>query len=535
MPPTDLTTAPDTYVGSLDPATPAASLTPAAVTVADIGCTADQTLVAGEIGDLTVSLRNACAGAVSGIDGTLTVLSPGVSVLQAAAAYPDLAPGATGAGATPFRIRLDDAYPCGDPIRLRLDGTSNAGAFGFAFTVPTGMVVKDTLLLAEGFESVPTGLPAGWSHLQRKGVANPWEVSASLASAGARSVHCVDYPDTNWSRLDSPLFTVPPDADLLEVTFAVTYDMEAVGDGRQGYDGALLKIQVDGRDVLAGAFSTLFEGQYRTQIVRSSGDLANPLQDLAAWCGNTLPNFEPIRIQYPGLAGRSVRLVYEAGADGSMGGTGVYVDDVRVRALTLGCGACTAQPVLAVSPTGIVFPELRVGVEACTTVTVKNTGDGFLHIQSITGADPACRLDLSGLATELLPGDSTSFSACITESDVGPDTCEVHHRHRRRRRHGADRRARGHRGGGAPASPPHAAALAGSPQPVPLRHRDPLRGASGRPRRSRHLRRHRPVRAHLPRRRVACSRAVPALLGRPRRPRSARRQRRLHAAPALRR
>jgi hypothetical protein len=92
----------------------------------------------------------------------------------------------------------------------------------------------------------------------------------------------------------------------------------------------------------------------------------------------------------------------------------------------LGCGACTAQPALAVNPTGIVFPELRAGVEACTTISVKNTGDGFLHIQSITGADPVCAIDLSGLAAELLPGDSTSFSACITESDVGPDTCDVH-------------------------------------------------------------------------------------------------------------
>jgi hypothetical protein len=420
-----LTTAPDTYVGVLDPATPGVSLTPAGVAIADLGCIADQALVAGELGDLTVSLQNACAGAVSGINGTLAALSAGVSILQPASAYPDLAPGASSAGATPFRIRLDDAYPCGDPIRLRMEGTSNSGVFGFTFTVPTGVVVKDTLLLAEGFESVATGLPAGWSHIQRKGVANPWEVSADLASAGTRSVYCADYADTNWSRLDSPSFTVPPDADLLEVSFAVTYDTEAVGDGRQGYDGSVFKIRVDGVDVLAGAFSTLFDGQYRTQIVRSSGDLANPLQDLAAWCGNTLPDFEPIRIQYPGLAGRSVRLVYEAGADASVGGTGTYVDDVQVRAITLGCGACTAEPVLAVNPTGIVYPELRAGVEACTTITVKNTGDGFLHIQSITDSDPACGLDLSGLATELFPGDSTSFSACITESEVGPDTCEV--------------------------------------------------------------------------------------------------------------
>ena len=132
-----LTTAPDTYVGMLDPATAAVSLTPDEVIVADIGCTADQTLVAGEIGDLTVSLQNACTGAVSGISGTLAALSAGVSVLQADAAFPDLAPGTSGSSASPFRMRLADAYPCGDPIRLRLDGTSNSGVFGFTFTVPT--------------------------------------------------------------------------------------------------------------------------------------------------------------------------------------------------------------------------------------------------------------------------------------------------------------------------------------------------------------------------------------------------------------
>jgi hypothetical protein len=159
--------------------------------------------------------------------------------------------------------------------------------------------------------------------------------------------------------------------------------------------------------------------------VRGSGPQSNPLQDLAAWSGNTLPGFEAIRIRYPGLAGKTVRLIYDMASDITVGGAGIFVDDVVVRALDLGGGACSAAPALAVVPEPVTLPPAAPAVTLCETVTIHNPGDGFLDVLGVTGCgDPPFSLDLTGLDGEVFPGDSTAFQVCIT----GPyyaDSCTV--------------------------------------------------------------------------------------------------------------
>ena len=337
------TNAPDTYVAVRDTQVPRVSLPLGGVTVDDIGCTDDGVLVASEGAELSVVLDNGCASGLTDLFGTLSTTTPGVTLLNFTSAFADAGGGGATQNTDVLRLNMDEAYPCGERVDFRLTGDSDQGSFLVDFSLPTGVVVQDSLLLSENFDATPVGsLPAGWVHSQLKGVNNPWQVKSDYASSGSRSVACADYPDTNWSRLSSPAIAVPSNADLVEVTFSVTYDNEDVGNGRQAYDGALLKIEVDGSWKLAGSFSTLFEGQYRTQIVRSSGSLANPLQDLSAWSGNTLPDFEAIRIQYPGLGGHTIKLFFEMGSDGSVGGTGTFVDDITVRALDLDCGTCTS-------------------------------------------------------------------------------------------------------------------------------------------------------------------------------------------------
>ena len=417
---------PDAYVAVNDAEPTQASVLLTGTAVNDIGCNPDGFLTANELGELTLTLQNRCAGTLTGVSAVLSTGNPLVAVLDGTESWPSTAPLASGANTAPFRIRLDPGYPCGAAIDFHLAGTTDQGDFAFDFSVPTGTVVADSVLLSEDFEGTTSGLPAAWTWTQRKGVANPWAVSTAQAASGIRSAFCVDRPDTNWSRMQTPSYVVPGGADLVEVSFNVTYDNEEVGNGREGYDGALMKIRVGGSDVLAGAFSTLFEGQYRTQIVRSSGTLANPLQNLSAWSGNTLPNFEHIRVQYPGLAGKTIAVAYEMGSDGSVGATGTYIDDVEIHAITLGCGACSALPQLAVDPASITFNTVAAGSTECGAVTVRNAGDGFLVINSISGCDAGqFSLDLTGLSNEVFPGDSTSFQVCVTGNMLGPDSCSV--------------------------------------------------------------------------------------------------------------
>jgi hypothetical protein len=417
---------PDAYVAVNDAGPPQVSVLLTGTAVVDTGCNVDGFLTANELGDITLTLQNRCTGTLTGISATLSTGDPLVSVLDGTETWAPLASLASGANDTPFRIQLDPTYPCGTAIDLHLAGTTDLGDFDLDFSIPTGIVEADSVLLSEDFEGTTSGLPAAWTWTQRKGVDNPWAVSTDYAASGVRSMSCADLADTNWSRVQTPAYVVPGDADLVEVSFNVTYDNEAVGDGRDGYDGALMKIRMNGVDILAGAFSTLFEGQYLTQIVRSSGPLANPLEDLSAWSGNTLPNFQHIRIQYPGLAGMTIALAFEEGSDGSVGGTGTFIDDVEVHSIRVGCGTCSAVPVLAVVPSSITFTSVAAGSTECQPVTIRNDGDGFLELNSITGCDSGqFSLDLTSTSYEVFPGDSTSFQVCVTGNLPGPDSCMV--------------------------------------------------------------------------------------------------------------
>ena len=420
------TSAPDAYLAISDQTQPQAPLRLADVAVADSNCNTDGLIVAGETVSLTPTLASDALWWITDASATLSTTTPGVTILTGTTTFASVPALGTGAG-TPLRIRLDDTYPCGQPITLTLTGTSGSGDWLRDFTLPTGTEDGSAVLLAEDFDGVPAGsLPAGWSWTQRKGTDNPWQTSTSYAVSGSQSLFCADVGDTNWSRVASPAINVPADAQELEVSFAVTYDCEDLGDGRHGYDGALLKINIDGVDYLAGSFATLFAGQYRTQLVRSSGAQANPLQDLSAWTGNTLPDFENIRIRYPGLAGHTVRIVFEMGSDISVGATGFFVDDVQVRTIPLGCGSCTAAPELLVTPAAIDLPQVPGNQTTCTPVAIHNTGDAVLTVQSVTGCDAApFSLDLTGMATTVAPGDSTVFQVCVTPTVSGADSCQV--------------------------------------------------------------------------------------------------------------
>jgi len=420
------TSAPDAYLAISNQTQPQAPLHLTGYSLADSNCNTDGLVVAGETVSLTPTLFNDALWWITDATATLATSTPGVSILTGSTTFAAMAPGGTGAG-TPLRIRLDESYACGQPIALTLTGTSGSGDWLRDFTLPTGTEDGSTVLLAENFDTTPGGgLPAGWTWTQRQGTANPWQASSAYAMSGSQSLFCSDVSDTNWSRVASPTISVPADAAELEVSFAVTYDCEDLGNGREGYDGALLKINVDGRDYLAGSFDTLFQGQYLTKLVRGSGSQTNPLQDLSAWTGNTLPDFAPILIRYPGLAGHDVQIVFEMGSDISVGATGFFVDDVQVRAIPRGCGNCTAAPQLSVTPAAVDLPTVPGNQTTCRTVAIHNTGDAVLTVQSVTGCDtPPFSLDLSGTAATVAPGDSTTFQVCVTPTASGADSCQV--------------------------------------------------------------------------------------------------------------
>ncbi len=87
---------------------------------------------------------------------------------------------------------------------------------------------------------------------------------------------------------------------------------------------------------------------------------------------------------------------------------------------------CFNGPVLDVDPASVSLPSVAPGDTTCQVMTVRNTGDQDLTINSISGCSSGnFFLDLTGTASLVAPGDSTTFLVCASPAGGGLDTCEV--------------------------------------------------------------------------------------------------------------
>lgn len=91
-----------------------------------------------ECNDLVVIVRNAGTGGVTNLNATLSCSTPGVTVVQATSAYPNIVPGGTASNLTHFRISTSPAYACGTPINLTLAFTYTGGSDSWGFNPPIG-------------------------------------------------------------------------------------------------------------------------------------------------------------------------------------------------------------------------------------------------------------------------------------------------------------------------------------------------------------------------------------------------------------
>lgn len=427
--PSILTYSPDVYVDVSPIAGPdAAPVTLAGMTFSDRGCSSGNGYwEPSETVDLNLTLRNygTCRSAISGLSGTLVALDPGVEILAADRAFPSLGgPGTTSTNTLPFTVRLDRGLDCGPEVNFRLEVSSSAGPVSIPFRHRIGRPVR-TPILSEDFDGVTApSLPAGWTSKGLGGTVNPWKTSTLFAASGTNALYCADIATTGLNEVWSPAFTLPAGTGLLEVAFVVTQNIEYENE-RRAWDGALLRVRVDGRPYLAGAIATRFEPFYPWQMNRQPST-RQPFQDLACWSGNTTPDFSPVRLEFPDLGGHSVQLAFDMSTDGSVGTpTGMFVDNLVINRIDFDCG-CTDPPSLAWAPGQVVFTSIPAFKTSCDTVTILNRGPNPLVIDGVTGCSPTpFDLDLSGLDSTVAGGDSTRLVVCATPTEAGPDTCFI--------------------------------------------------------------------------------------------------------------
>jgi len=372
----------------------------------------------GEGVSLNVTLENYInnstafgAYTVTGITGTLSTSTAGVTITTATASWADLASLATGNNTAPFQLQVAPSFTAGTPIDFILTLSSNQGTTQLPFRLDTGTPGTATPILVENFESVTTpALPAGWSSVVGGGTSDPWVTSSSFAPMTTKFVfHREQANVTEWMRLLSPVAAIPAASGQAYVSldFDVAYRLtDEPSQNVQAYDGLTLRItdQTAGatlRSVLAEAFAqkitTGSANHFPKHLIRNNN--AAYFQDMSVWSGDS-GGVQHVSMRFPGngMAGRSVQLRFEytqlalgAGIDCTAAGhaapCGVGVDNINFQLVPLTDAHC---PTADLGITKTASPEpVQAGGALTYTLTVTNAGPSTATNVSVTDTLPA--------------------------------------------------------------------------------------------------------------------------------------------------
>ena len=278
------------------------------------------------------------AGTASGITGTLSTTTAGVTVTGTTSAYPSITPNGTGQNTSNFVLVTSPGFVPGTPIELKLAVTAVQGPVTLLTTVYTGTPTFSTLL-SENFNGVAAGsLPAGWTAAHAGGNNTvPWTTNSTFCNTTSNAAFHVNANDgnagahTRFERLFSPLFVVPANAVYVDIEMDVCYDTEdEPALNIQAYDGFLLRItdQTTGnilRSVLAEAFAQEFTTgsifHYPKHFPRNSN--TSYFQDMSAWAGDS-QGWQHVHMRLPGMAGTTAQLRFEYTQD-----SGGICSDIR--------------------------------------------------------------------------------------------------------------------------------------------------------------------------------------------------------------
>jgi V8-like Glu-specific endopeptidase len=152
----------------------------------------DAVLDPGETWQFVPRVRNSsCGELATGVTATVAVnpaSSPGVTLLDTAASFGDVAAGAIAPAAAPVRFRLSGSAPCGGEVIFDLVGvaSTNGGSHGDHPEVQNASIgeLVQTLIASEGFAA---GIPPAWTVVDGGTGAGP-AATWTTANPGGRSL-----------------------------------------------------------------------------------------------------------------------------------------------------------------------------------------------------------------------------------------------------------------------------------------------------------------------------------------------------------
>jgi uncharacterized repeat protein (TIGR01451 family) len=397
---------------------------------------------AGETVHLQMGLRNyvtnpMSAASITGIGGTLSTSTPGVSITSPASSYSSLAPNASGSNLSDYVLTTASSFVAGTPIELALAVASDQGGTTLLHTQATGTPAP-TVLLSENFNGVAPGvLPAGWATSHAGGTNTiPWTTNNTFAGTSSNAAFHINANDaanpTRFERLFSPLFVVPANAQWVTIDMDVAYDTEDDPSfSVLAYDGFTLRItdQTPGRtlrSILAEAFDEELttDGFFHFPKHFPRNSSTAYFEDMSVWAGDSA-GFKHVHMKFPGMAGSTAQLRFEFAQDSSATcadvrpghACGVMVDNVVVQSVV------AAQADLSLTKTATPTDVVN-GDPVTYTIAVHNNGPSAAQAVTVTDLVPASLMAVSGtissgtltLAGNLATATISSIASGATET-----------------------------------------------------------------------------------------------------------------------
>lgn len=156
------------------------------------GLSGDGVADPGETIELPIVLSNEGTVTATGVHATLSAGSPGVTMLDDMALFPDIGGGGTASSLSPhFRFRIDPGLPCGTILSFFIQMSCEEGSWSASFTLTVGSVFPGSTVtdLSEAFAGVtPPAFPAGWAY-SHSGSCNDWKTSSSYYCGASRGMY----------------------------------------------------------------------------------------------------------------------------------------------------------------------------------------------------------------------------------------------------------------------------------------------------------------------------------------------------------
>lgn len=321
----------------------------------------------GESASLQVTAVNLGSIGATGISGHLSTSTPGVTITDADATFPDIASGGTGVSDAPhFTIDVGTSVPCGTNIQFHMDLTTDQGPFAYDFTVATG---------------TPTTTTANY---------NPTDVPRMIPDAGS-TASTINVTDSHTITDVNVTVNIlhPFDADL---------DLFLLAPG----GSPSIELSTDNGGSGANYTNTVFDDQAVASITSGSAPFTGTFRPE----GN-LPDVNAM----PANGAWTLSVL-----DDASGNSGVLLSwSLRITTSTGNtCTVCANCPTITLSPSSL--PDGNLGGAYNQTITASGGSSPYTFTVSSGSLPPGLNLSSSGALTGT-PTSPGTFNFTVAAAD----------------------------------------------------------------------------------------------------------------------